>query len=487
MKNLILASLFLSSLAFSETISCKTVVSNAVIDEMGNAHKLSALVMKEINKTSRKTIAQLKKTSVLHDAICIGAGPQCAAASLVLAQGNLKALVVDKANTVASNFAEKDFMINSSETAELTMHDFPGGRLEFANVISTKYANSRQLAAYIQALQYQSRIPVALGTEVISFDIQKLNGSDIVVMKTQNGLTLKTRNLIIGTGLGEAGTKIPAPFYKSLYKEMIAKSQVNPQDLQIVMNTETFMKALHIDPKRQSPIKMPKTVAVIGNGDGARISIEEMLEKHVVLPEGFKIIWIGNDYQTAEAYVASQRGWDRYIDMIVPHYQAKRLSGVPGYAMDAQINEAGRLNITVQDPDTKATQVVEADMVVDSTGYDNRIKNQLGQFLGAITLKDVKGDLNEREQLATNVARQVVLDNGTQTPIFFVGASAGPLWSKEQLAKFKNRNPVAIYNNVPLTQEFVEQLFNLPGYQRDMGILTERQKVQTAEEIFKRL
>lgn len=454
---------------------------------MGNALKLSQLVMNEITKTSRKTIAQLKKNSILHDVICVGAGPQCAAASLVLSQGNLKVLVVDKANTVASNFAEKDFMINSSEAAELSMHKFPGGRLEFANVISGKYANSRQLAAYIQALQYQSRVPVALGTEVTGFEIQKHHGSNVVVMKTQNGLTLKTRHVIIGTGLGEAGTKIPTPFYKSLYKESIENSHVDPQSLQIVMNTETFMKALHLDPTRKQMIKMPKTVAVIGNGDGARISIEEMMEQHVILPEGFKIIWIGNDFQTAEAYVASQKGWDRYINLIVPHYHAKRLSGVPGYAIDAQLSDTGKLSITVQDPDTKATQIVEVDMVVDSTGYDNRIQSQLSEHLGKITLKDVKGDLTERNQPATNIARQVVLENGTTTPIYFVGASAGSLWSKEQLAQFKNRNPVAIYNNVPLTQELMEQLFNLPGFPRDIGVQTERKKVESAEEIFKRL
>lgn len=457
-----------------------------VQDELSNALKLSSLINKELNAQSRKLQMRLKKQSETFDVICLGAGPQCAAASLVLGKSKLNSLVVEKTNVVASNFAEKDFVINSSETDVLSMHDFPGGMIQFDQVMSQKYANSRQLAAYIQAQQYQSGVPVLFQTEVVGFRIEKQGEQSFVVLKTQTGQELRARKLLVGTGLGEANTKVPTAEYRALFQHLIKKSSVEPHALQKIMSTETFMKALNVAPHRKTSVRMPKRLIVIGNGDGARIAVEELLDPSVVLPEGFQILWIGNPAKTAEEYIQSQRGWDRYIDKIVPHYKANRITTVDGYAMEGKLLEDGSIRIRVENPTTKLSAEVDGDMVIDSTGYENVILKVMARDLGEATLKDVKGTIPERELTEVSIARQVTTQS-VETPIYFIGPSTGPLLTKEQMEKLPNRNGVSLYNNLGLTSAFVSDLFKLPELQQDLGKKEGRGQVESAESLFARI
>lgn len=491
MKHLIILSLLISLTVLAAkpstpAVSCKAVLSYSA-DEVANARKLSSLVMPEISKSSLRTLSMLRKTSPVLDYVCLGAGPQCAAASLEFSKSSWKGIAVDKNSTVASNFAEKDFMINSSETDDLTMHGIPGANIEFSEVISSKYGNSQQLAAYIQSVQLQSKVPVLLNTEVIGFEVRKLGGETVIVLKTNHDVEIKARNVLVGTGLGVADTKIPTPFYRQMFQQSLRNSEINPALIQTVMNTETFMRALRIDPIHKRKVVMPKEIAIIGNGDGARIAAEELLESFVVLPKDFKIYWIGNDYQTAAQYQESQGGWDRYIQKVSVHYEKNRVQGIPGYAVDAQLLETGRLSFKVEDPKTKAVKVVEVDMAIDSTGYDNQIVKVMNQSLGKTSYKDVKGNLKERNQTDVTIARQIVLEDGTILPIYMTGPSSGPLLTREQLTPMKNRNPVAIYNNVPLTAELAAQLSGVEPYPRTLGERTSRKQVQPAEVLFKRV
>jgi len=471
--------------------SCRTVLESRprgvqTQDELANALKLSELLNEELRAQSLKLQSRLKAKAETFDLICLGAGPQCAAASLVLGRSKLKSVVVEKTNVVASNFAEKDFMINSSETDVLSMHNFPGGVLRFDQLMSQKYANSRQLAAYIQAQQYQSGVPVLFQTEIVGFRLERQGSESVVVLKTQKGDELVTKRLLIGTGLGEANTKVPTPEFKALFKHLVRKSSVEPQALQKIMSTETFMKALNIAPHRNSRIEMPKRLIVIGNGDGARITVEELLEPSVILPKDFKLYWVGNSAKTADEYVQSQRGWDRYIDKVVPHYQANRIVAIDGYAMEARLLEDGSFKLRVENPTTKTSTEVEGDMVIDSTGYENVILKALSQDLGEVTLKDVKGGMPERGLSEVSMARQVTVQS-QEAPIYFIGASSGPLLTREQMEKLPNRNGVSIYNNVGLTSMFVSNLLGLPEAPRDLGAKEARSQVEPAEVLFSRV
>lgn len=470
---------------------CQTVLATPsqvirVQDELANALKLSELIQSELRSQSRKLHAKIRRQNETFDVICLGAGPQCAAASLVLGRAKLKSLVVEKTDVVASNFAEKDFMINSSETDVLSMHNFPGGVLRFDQIMPQKYANSRQLAAYIQAQQYQSGVPVLFHTEIVGFRLEKRGLESLVVLKTQRGEELFAKHLLIGTGLGQANTKVPSPEYRALFQHQIRKSSVEPQALQKIMSTETFMKALNLAPHRKTKIEMPKRLIVIGNGDGARITVEELLEPSVVLPQGFKIFWVGNPAKSAEEYVQSQKGWDRYLDKVVPHYQANRVVGIDGYAMEAKLLDDGSFKLRVENPTTKTSTEVEGDMVIDSTGYENVILKALAQDLGEVVLRDVKGSMPERNLPEVSIARQVTL--GSQdVPIYFIGASSGPLLNREQMTNLPNRNGVSIYNNVGLTSAFMSKLLGVPELSRDLGNKDGRSDVEPAESLFAKL
>ncbi len=493
LKTLILLVSIFTAFTASANQSCKALLLDykkpsevALANELSNALKLSQKVMTEIRKESALIQARLQKNSEIFDVVCLGAGPQCTAASMVLGKTNLKSLVVEKSDTVSSNFASKDFMINSSETSDLTMHEIPGGALHFDQIMSSKYGNSQQLATYVQALQFQSKVPVLLNTEVVSFELRKIGNIEVVVLKTAQGTEILAKKLMVGTGLGEAVTKIPDSNYQKILKEQVQISKQNPLALQKLMNTETFMKALKLDPKAAKPIVMPKTLAMIGSGDGARISLEELMESFVVMPKDFKIYWIGSNIKTADEYIASQKGWDRYIEKVVPHFQQGRIESVSGYGQSVEFLSNGKMKISVQDPDTKVISQVEVDMAVDNTGYENVILNNILKAFPQSALKDVRGSLAERNLNETALARQLSL-NGQDVGIYFLGISAGPLATREELATALNRNPVAIYNNAPRTSAFVSQVTGTPSLPRTIGKKTTKNKVMDADSAFELL
>ncbi len=493
LKLFILAVAIFTTFVASANQSCKVLLLEhkkpsevAVVNELSNALKLSQKVMTEIRKESILIQSRLEKISEVFDVVCLGAGPQCIAASMVLGKSKLRSLVVEKSDTVSSNFALKDFMINSSETSDLTMHEIPGGALHFDQIMSSKYANSQQLATYLQALQFQSKVPVLLNTEVVSFELRQVGGIEVVVLKTAQGLDILAKKLMVGTGLGEAITKIPDLNYQKNLKEQVQASKQNQFALQKLMNTETFMKALKLDPKSAKPIVMPKTIAIIGSGDGARISLEELMESFVVMPKDIKIYWIGSNIHTAEEYIASQKGWDRYIEKMIPHFQQGRIESVPGYGQSVELLINGKMKISVQDPDTKAIRQIEVDMAVDNTGYENVTLNKILKTFPQSALKDVRGSLAERNLSDTALARQLSL-NGKDLGIYFLGISAGPLATRDELTSEANRNPVSIFNNAPRTSAFVSQVTGTPSLPRTTGKKTARNKVLDADSAFELL
>lgn len=449
-----------------------------VASEIQNSKALSEKLM--IRFLMRSNAIKKKKADT-YDFIIVGASVQGAAAALALKNSGKKALIIDKSNLVASNFASKEFMINSSETAEFSMHPFPSSSLRFDQFTSSKYASSLQLAAYIQSLIFSSKVPVLLGTEMTKL---QRNADGTMSLITQDGQILTAKHIIIGTGLGEASTKVPDLAYKSEFEKFTTESAKDPENLMSIMSTETFMKAFNRGIENKTTLELPQTVLLIGNGDGARITVEEMTENFVKRPKGFKIVWIGQDSKNSSQYVASQGGWDRYIEKVVPFFERKEIEAVSGYTQTIKKLPNGKFQMTVLDQKTSVTTVVEGDMIIDSTGYENRTLNLVKQTFTESILVDVKGNLKEKEMNQTSLAKQVQTKEGKTIPLYLVGPGAGPLATKAELETQKNRNPVSIYNNIPRTNELIYQLLGIESPARSNGEKLKQQNVLSFDQIY---
>jgi hypothetical protein len=463
----------------SPTFPIKQSSTYPIRHEVQNSRALSEKLMKEFTKRSN----HIKSEKIeIQDFIIVGAGVQGAAAALALKDSGKKALIVEKSNLVASNFGSKEFTINSSETAQFSMHPFPESSLRFDQFTSSKYASSLQLAAYIQSLIYLSKVPVLLGTEMTKL---QHNSDGTVSLFTQEGLRLTARNIVIGTGLGEASTKVPDLEYKTEFEKYTAESAMDPTSLKPVMSTETFMRAFNRGFDNKTTIELPPTVLLIGNGDGARITVEEMAESFVKRPQGFKIVWVGQDSKNSKEYIASQGGWDRYIDKVVPFFERGEIQPVTGYTQTIKKLPSGKFQMTVLDQKTSITTIVEGDFIIDSTGYENRTLNLVKQTFAGSELIDVKGSLKEKEMNQTSLAKQVQTAEGQSIPVYLVGPGAGLLATKAELQTQKNRNPVSIYNNVPRTTEVIYKIIGSGSPTRSNGEKLSAQVVLSSEEIYK--
>ena len=484
--NYLILSLFLgfSSFAYSANNQCVALFENVdlavakgfaydtktqkrIETEVQSARKVSKYFMSRLRAQSDKIKAQFKDKVLELDWLCMGAGPQCAAASLVLGKTNYKSMVIEKTNTVASVFANKDFFINTSETNNLTMHGFPDGVGSLANFTSQKFAHSNQLATYIQNQQYGSNVPVLLGTTVIDVKIivKEVNGKreEYTQIKTSEGITIIAKNLVIATGLGKVSTRVSDPEYVKAFEASLKDHSERPSELQEIMSTDTFLEAIKAASTEDKKIKMPKRIIIFGNGDGSRISVEGLRAKNIELPENFEIIWVGNPAETAEQYVESRKGGPRYIPLIVPFYQQGRVKPVSGHAKSWTRNKDGSMQVTVVDGENLKS--IQGDIILDGTGYEPIVPGMLNNISPGAKLVDIKGPIEELNLTETALMRQVQMPDGHTPSIYAAGPAAGTLPSAQDLAHSPSSGAVSIFNNATRTSYAMSQILGLPKTQ----------------------
>lgn len=455
--------------------------------EQEEALKVSKFILSELTHDSTILKNRYAGKILELDVLCVGAGPQCAAASLVIGKTKLTSLVIEKTKYVAKTFAEKDFFINSVETETTSMHDFPGGFGSLAYLTSQTYAHSSQLATHIQSQQYVSGVPVLLETKVISSQKLVIDGKTYIELVTDQGITIRAKNVLLGTGLGEIGTKVKDLEYQKSFADFHASRLTDTAALQPIMSTDAFLVSLKNSRLQKLGVNMPRDIILIGNGDGSRIAIEGLSDSHVKLPEGFKIKWIGNNFQTAQEYTQSQGGWDRYLYKIVPQYEQNRISGLSGYVEKVEVLENGRYLVTVKDSKNNVISQTEGDMIIDSTGYTNQNAKLLAGAVKSPELVDITGPLKELDLMDTVIARQYQEIGGDKLPVYAVGSAAGSLAKETELVESENKNSVAIFNTVARTSQFVAQLLGVTAPESVRGARTSRPAPKSAAEIIKDL
>jgi hypothetical protein len=512
MKKAILASFILPfllgiSTAFAEAPQCSSVFTDykgspfkesegqpipkgaalkIALKEQREALKVSKFVMDALTRESNALKSENQGKTIELDVLCLGAGPQCASASLVLGKAGVRSLVLEKTEYVAKTFAEKDFYINSVEGKNVSMHDFPGGFGSLANLTSSLYAHSSQLATHIQSQQFASGVKVLLGTQALSVERVQFAGRTELLVTTDQGITIRTKNLLLGTGLGEIGTKVKDAAYQKAFAQYHAES-VTEAGLQPIMSTDSFLVAVKKARLQKQGVHLPRDIILIGNGDGSRIAIEAYSDKNVIIPENFKTHWIGNNFKTAADYIESQGGWDRYLPKIVPQYEAGRITGLTGHVDKVEMLPDGRYRVTAKDSKTGEVGSVEGDMVIDSTGYTNKNNDLLANLLNSPELIDVLGPLRELHLSSTVLARQYKETGGAEVPVYAIGSAAGTLAAEWELVGSPNKNPVSIFNTAARTSQFVSQLVGAKSFTSVRGAREQRPSVKSAKTLIAEL
>lgn len=457
--------------------------------EVSESMKVSDWVMTELRKKSFDFLNENSKKEIIDlDFLCLGAGPQCAAASLVLGHSKFSSLVVERSDYVAKTFAEKDFYINSSELDQLSMHQFPGGLGDLADYTSFEFAHSQQLATHIQVQQLISKVPVLFNTEVV--EIKKVEDREAIkfLFKTKNGLRFRVKNILVGSGLGDIATKVSDPNYRDFFSSQYELHIKQPKQLQLVMTTDTFLVTKKLMDGESRVMTLPRRIAVIGDGDGSKIVLESLLTKSVVLHPETEIIWVGNEYKDFSDFYRSTKGFTRYLQGIFPFYEKRMITGVKGYIQSWKKNSDGSFFMTAEDVVTKKVSDFTSDMIIDSTGYVSFVPT-LKQWIGASqTLKDEVGELNELDLKSTVLARRMV-DSVTskELNVYLLGASAGNLASRAELMNSPNKNPVSIFNTVPRTSSFLSYLTQTSKFPSYRGKKSSRQKVISSYEMIERI
>lgn len=450
--------------------------------EIKNSKSASDFFMKELRAQSDAIKAKAKNKTIELDFLCLGAGPQCAAASLVLGRTKLTSMVLEKTDSVAKTFSLKDFFINTVELAALTMHAFPGGVGSLANHTSQKYAFSSQLASHIQAQQYASNIPVLFGTTLVSAKTIKVGSEEIVEVTTDTGIVIRTKNLILGTGLGEIGTKVRDEKYRAAFAHALKLHEQNPDQLFPIMATDTFLIAVKNAKANGKELTVPKEIVIVGDGDGAKICIEGLASLN--LPVGLKITWIGNTYSTPKEYLEGS-GRERYVQFIVPFYERGQITGVPGHAQSWEVMPGGQMRLITADKDTGAKYIADGQMIIDSTGYDNSVPGILRSLGAQPDMVDILGPLREMNLESTVLGRQAVDTDGNPIPVVAIGAAAGQLGTRAELATAQNKNPVAIFNSVSRTSALISKLVNMLPLESRRGVRAARETLLPAAEIIR--
>lgn len=475
------------SLAISAAFPKDVKTLQAVQNEVEAAKTVGRTLMHQFRERSERLLEEWRGQVVEMDVVCLGAGPQCTSVSLVLGKTQLKSLVVEKTEWVAKTFAEKDFFINSSELEQLSMHEFPGGVGSLSDFTSQRYGHSSELAAYIQSQQFSSGVPVLLNQEVVSIQQLKDKRGISFELKTKSGVTIRAKKLLFGTGLGEVATKVKVESYQEVFLKNLNQHEKNPFLIQKVMSTDTFLVSLRNLQERGTTLLLPRRIILIGDGDGSKIVLEAISRARLKWPQGFEVIWVGNTHKNAEEYVASTRGWDRYIDHIVPYYIRHQIRGVSGYIETWSQKEDGTFQMSSKDKQSGAITPFEGDMIIDSTGYTpttTAFYESMGAQAEAI---DVKTRLNRNDASETTVARQLVAQNQEPLQVFLLGPAAGYLATKEELQGTVNMNPVSIMNTVTRSSRLASLLVGRAPLSTRYGIREKRGTVMSAQQILARL
>ncbi len=450
------------------------------------------------------------------DYLIVGAGVhgEIFARNTLLNAPNAKIVLVDQQKRLGSTFSLGDFFFRLNSPVRATqpgvrpqpgrgnLNEFTKAVFQMSDTVSEKFPIANQLSDTLALNQVISPTEVLLNQTVVEvIDSVSLDTRPDwparYQVKMASGIELYANKVIISTGIGR--DRVP-----NKVKKAVREYEKN-EDFRV----QTFTQAIRRASSSQTPFReyVGQRVAVIGNGDGARVKIEWLLRLAPQESYGFdtvqvgavgEILWVGQSAQDCAEYINNIRV--RYAG-IASGIKSKRISPFSEQLKDFSENPDGSFNITLGNG-----EVIQADKIIFTTGYEDKTY----RLLKPIVRTDQGGrKFSARRLLQSSTAaveitanvrgvgdnivigKQILGGEGsklTASPdrpqnIYFTGTAARIEPTEGELAGVSD-NKVAIFINGPRTATLAkklakqdrEELGQLPAFD-PFGVLTRRLQV----------
>lgn len=460
---------FVTVTTFANQNQCVTLFKNTddvfnrlgakIIDgplSVAKAQEQSKILMKEIAHRSEMILSQARenRSEIEVDFLCVGGGAACLTAAINLPQAQRRqSLIIEQNKSIGGVYSEIDFFLNT----RVEENQIPGASNQLSLIVSNGVVHSSQLALHFQTTLLESKVPALIEQKIKNINVLKdQNGTFIVHLLTESGLTIKAKQVFLGTGFGSGATKVQDSEYKNSFAFYQNQARVNTGKFQKIMHSADFLAVLKIlleagDPQAVRAL-LPNVICLFGGGDGARLVLDSLAR---LMPESnLKIIWIGNNSKDASEFRKGQTAVENKIRKISWLYDHGLLSGVEGL-VEAVSEKNGQFLVQVRNGDQVDMLKLPVDMIIDSSGYSSDFY-KLFNGTESLAMEVIRGKADGLEN--TGLGLQLKIDSQF-VPVYQIGVSAGSLLQKNEIPSHENKNPASLKNNLGRIQSFTKIIF----------------------------
>lgn len=420
-----------------------------------------------LNRSTRLEKSMTEKPRV-YDTVVIGAGLH---ASIFMAtaakQGRASStLVVEATDVISTVFGKMDgmFRINSAEQA----NTFYGSPIQQRDLTTQRFATSLDLGVLGSIAAYSSNVPILFNNPVRSVQDLKWSGQPgqgRYKIETSNGIVIYADKVVAAVGLGEISFPFKDEATRGLCQHWLKQNYARPNEFQKIMTPDTLLSMLKnnvVNAKEQKQKfslaneTKGKTIAVVGSGDGGKITVEALMNKSPIpgsrnarskiFADDVKVEWLGQSAKTPAEYRKST--WKRYFG--IAEDIGQRVNTHSGHVSSIQELPNGQIELTY----AEGNKVV-ADYVVLATGYKNLMPTLMKNLNGS-AVDPASVQLEPLKRDGTAIGAQVKVVGGPSQDIFVIGPAAGAIKTKEELAASLTGNPVSVENLGPGSAAMVE-------------------------------
>lgn len=439
--------------------------------------QLNDFLSDQLLARSQKLEGQFRQKAPFYPVVVVGAGLHTSIFSTQAARiGKASSvLAIETGSRVSKVFGDLagSFRINSSERENRSSNIFPGSPLQMKDFTTQTFPNSVHMGLMGSVAQRASQVPVLLNNTVLAIQDLKSAGEPgpgRYLITTSQGLSIYADKVVLSTGLGAPSTKVLDPSFQSLLSKYTNEHREDPRKILPVMMVDSFLRTIALNEvgpavRALKEIKN-KSIAVIGAGDGARIAVEAIMKD---MHPSVRVLWLGQKAETPEQYKATT--WERYYD--IASEMGKRIQGgFIGHVSAGRLLENGKVELTYGEG-----KQVNADYVINATGYDNVIPQLVSQLSKpaesqVLVYEPIQEKIPELTSRTTVIGKRLEVEDLPGQEIYIIGPAGGPFATPKELLMTATENPVSIEVLGPRTRTMADYLLEkVPAQGKQRRIL----------------
>lgn len=439
--------------------------------------QLNDFLSDQLLARSQKLESQFRQKPPFYPVVVVGAGLHTSIFSTEAARiGKASSvLAIETGSRVSKVFGDLagSFRINSSERENRSSNVFPGSPLQMKDFTTQTFPNSVHMGLMGSVAQRASQVPVLLNNTVLAIQDLKSAGEQgpgRYLITTSQGLTIYADKVVLSTGLGTPSTKVLDPSFQTLLSKYTNEHREDPRKILPVMMVDSFLRTIALNEvgpavRALKEIKN-KSIAVIGAGDGARIAVEAIIKD---MHPSVRVLWLGQKAETPEQYKATT--WERYYD-IAPEMGKRIQGGFIGHVSAGRLLENGKVELTYGEG-----KQVNADYVINATGYDNVIPHLVSQLSKpaesqVLVYEPIQEKIPELTSRTTVIGKRLEVEDLPGQEIYIIGPAGGPFATPKELLMTATENPVSIEVLGPRTRTMADYLLEkVPAQEKQRRIL----------------